>query len=403
MRQLLILISDASLQPFADAIATEAKASPIVVVGSPADAAQAIAEKNLSVSHIVLDIAGRQSDVLPEIDQLAQHCEAGTRVLAVGQSNDVGLYRALVARGVIDYLPMPASPADVVRLLTAAAPVAPASAIQPRQNPEPEPIGGDKRVVSFLSAASGDGASTAAVNAAYTIAELYNGKTVLIDMDYQFGMVAKHLDLQNQYGLRDLFDHPERGTDSTLIRRMVATYGKLHVITAPAELRYLPQVSAEAIQALINTLKQNYDNVIIDLPHVWLPWVAAVVQQSTHVVLVSQLWLKSVSHAARMTRVLRELNIAVDRIVPVINRSGAKYKEAIDARDFERVCGMPIRFTLANDIRTIVNAETSARTVMEMEPSELAGDIDKLARFVGGAPALRDIPARGGLFSRRKG
>ncbi len=72
-----------------------------------------------------------------------------------------------------------------------------------------------------MSAASGDGASTAALNTAFCLSQLFNGSTVLVDMDYQFGMVAKHIDLQNQYGIRDLFDHPERGIDATLIKRMV--------------------------------------------------------------------------------------------------------------------------------------------------------------------------------------
>ena len=54
---------------------------------------------------------------------------------------------------------------------------------------------GEKRVLTFLSAASGDGASTAALNTAYALSQLYNGSTVLVDMDYQYGMVAKHIAL----------------------------------------------------------------------------------------------------------------------------------------------------------------------------------------------------------------
>jgi pilus assembly protein CpaE len=214
-------------------------------------------------------------------------------------------------------------------------------------------------------------------------------------------MVAKHLALQNQYGIRDLFDHPERGIDATLIKRMVASYDKLHVITAPAELRYLPSVSAEAVRELISTLKQSYDTIILDLPHVWLPWVASTVQQSTQVVLVAQLWLKSVSHAARMMRAFRDMNVPIERVTSVINRSGAKFKEAIDLRDFERVTGNAVRHTLSNDIKTIVAAEAAARTVMEMDASALSHDIDRLARALAGLPAQESAPVKsGGLLAR---
>lgn len=400
MRSLFLVLSDVSRQGWAEAVAHTAgtTANPQLFIGSPVQAAEHMAQTGLSPSHIVLDIGARGQDILNEVDQLAQHCEPGTRVIAVGDTNDVQLYRGLLARGVIDYLPMPAPATEVVQSLRTPAAV-PAAAV-----PVVAPSGtGEKRVIAFLSAASGDGASTAALNTAYAISQLYNGSTVLVDMDYQYGMVAKHVALQNQYGIRDLFDHPERGIDSTLIRRMVANYGKLHVITAPSELRYLPSVSAESVSALVTTLKQSYDNIVLDLPHVWLPWVAAACQQSTQLVLVAQLWLKSVSHAARMMKAFRELNIPTDRINTVINRSGAKFKEAIDIKDFERVCGSSVKYTLSNDIRTVVAAEAEARTVMELESSQLSQDINRLARGLTGQPQETTSDAmggRGGLFAR---
>lgn len=395
MRSLFIVLSDTGRQGWAESLANAAgaAASAQIFIGGPAQAAQHLAQQRLSPSHIVLDIGPHGQDILPEVDLLAQQCEPGTRVIAVGDTNDVQLYRGLLARGVIDYLTMPAPVTEVVQSLRSAG-VVPASVPVPVA-----PAGsGEKRVITFLSAASGDGASTAALNTAYALSQLYNGTTVLVDMDYQYGMVAKHIALQNQYGIKDLFDHPERGIDSTLIRRMVANYGKLHVITAPSELRYLPSVSAESVSALVTTLKQNYDNIVLDLPHVWLPWVAAACQQSTQLVLVAQLWLKSVSHAARMMKAFRELNIPADRINTVINRSGAKFKEAIELKDFERVCGSSVKYTLANDIRTVVAAEAEARTVMELESSQLSSDIMRLTRGLTGQPQEHsgDMGARSG-------
>lgn len=417
MRAFLIILSDTSREAWGHELAVAANVTqPLIIVGTPGQAATYLEEQNITPSHIVLDTGARGQDVLGEVDFLAQQCEAGTRVIAVGDANDILLYRGLLARGIIDYLPMPTSAAEVVRILTAlpATPAAPTEPPAPTVGsllqvaekalaPTPA-LQSDKRVFAFLSSGSGDGASTAAVNTAYAIAQIYNGNTVLVDMDYQYGMVAKHLNLQSPYGIRELFDHPDRGIDATLIRRMVASYGKLDVITAPAELRYLPMVSAESIRDLVTTLKQSYDTIILDLPHVWLPWVASVAQQSSKVVVVSQLWLKSVSHAARLMRVLRELDIPLEHIVNVINRSGAKFKEAVEPRDFERVCGAPISFTLNNDIKTIVTAEASARTVMEMDPSVLATDINRLAHGLCGLAAPERMETKKvGLLDRLKG
>lgn len=404
MRSLLVVLSDNGRAAWAqEFLAQIPDVSPLVLTGTPLEAATYLAQNQITPSHIILDIGMRGQDVLGEVDQLAQQCEAGTRVLAVGDTNDILLYRGLVSRGVIDYLPMPATTADMLRMLTAAPTASPvAMSAAPAQA---KPSTGKKRVIAFMSAASGDGASTAALNIAFAMSQTGGGRTVLVDMDYQFGMVAKHLNLQNQYGIGDLFDHPDRGLDATLIKRMVASYGKLDVITAPADLRFMPSVSAEAIRALVDTLTLDYDQVILDLPHVWVPWMGSVVAKATDIVLVAQLWLKSVSHASRMTRVFRDLAIPNERIQMVINRSGARFKEGIEPRDFGRVCGAPIAYTLTNDIKTIVNAEAAARTIIEMGPSELADDIATMARgLLGQAAQPMGAPAaRGGLFSRLKG
>ena len=402
MRSLLIVLSDSTREIWAQQVlAAAAPAQPLIVVASPSDAARYLADNALSPSHIVLDIGARGHDVLDEIDALAQQCEPGTRVVVVGDTNDIVLFRAILARGVLDYMPYPAAIDAVVNALKApvAAPTIPATAVAavPAKH-------SNKRVMLFMSAASGDGASTLALNTAYAISQLAGGNTILVDMDYQFGMAAKHLDLQNQYGIGDLFDSPDRGVDAVLIKRMVASYRKLHVITAPSELRYLPVVNANAIRDLISTLSATYDNVIIDVPHVWLPWVATVAQHSTHVILVSQLWLKSVSHAARLMRALRDIGVPADRIVAIINRSGAKFKEAIEPKDFERVCGTPIRYTVANDIKTIVMAEASPSTIIELPPSPISADIGRIARgLLGMSDAATPGDKRPGLFAKFKG
>ncbi len=401
MRTLLIVLSDASRQPWMRELSAQlGPVAPMVVYATPAEAARQLAEANVTPSHILLDIGARGQDVLAEIDVLAQQCEQGTRVLAVGDANDIILYRGLVARGVVDYLPMPVAPSEIIRLLASPPVVAPAAALA-----QTAKTGGEKRVIAFLSAASGDGASVAAVNTAFAISQLGVGSTVLVDMDYQFGMVAKNLNLQNQYGIGDLFDHPDRGLDAVLINRMVANYGNLHIITAPADLRYMPNISAQTIQQLIATLKMSYDNVVLDLPHNWVPWIATCLQEATHVMVIAQLWLKSVSHAARMMKVFRDVAIPSERVHMVINRSGARFKEAIEPRDFGRVCGAPIRYTLTNDIKAIVNAEGAARTIIEMGPSDLANDIQAMARGICGIETAQPVaaPRSGGLFSKLKG
>lgn len=370
--------------------------APIIVVGSPLDAAQKLKELSVSPAIIVMDIGARGADILYEVDALAEHCDANTKVVAVGNTNDIGLYRELITRGVIDYLPMPVPARDIyealnrVRTAPRSNAAATATAASPSRN---------GRVIACIAAGSGDGASMVALNTAYAVSTSAPGSTVLIDMDYQFGMIAKQIDLQAAFGIRELFDNPDRSVDATLLRRMVAKYGTLDVISAPADLRFLPNLDATTMRNLIAVLRENYDTIIIDLPHVWLPWVATVVQEADKVVLVAQLWLKSVAHAARIMKVWRDMGISAQKLSVVINRAGAKFKEAVEESDFERVCASSIHHRLPNDIRTIGAAEAEAKTVMELPPSDLSQGLDYLARILVGLTSAEDMPRSTGAPS----
>src|ERR1700741_279977 len=64
---------------------------------------------------IVIETDGRGNEILAGLDQLANVCDAGTRVVVIGRLNDVVLYRELMRRGVSDYLIAPVGAIDVVR------------------------------------------------------------------------------------------------------------------------------------------------------------------------------------------------------------------------------------------------------------------------------------------------
>src|ERR1700691_451172 len=65
---------------------------------------------------IILESETGSEDSLNALDQLAQYCDACTRVVVIGRMSAVTLYRELVRRGVSDYL---ISPVDVLQMVRA--------------------------------------------------------------------------------------------------------------------------------------------------------------------------------------------------------------------------------------------------------------------------------------------
>src|SRR5688500_5241957 len=70
--------------------------------------------------NILLVDLSESGDPLNDINALAEVCEPGTVVIAVGQVNDVRLYRDLLASGIHDYLLKPLSAGQVRDALTQA-------------------------------------------------------------------------------------------------------------------------------------------------------------------------------------------------------------------------------------------------------------------------------------------
>ena len=386
---LMAVLADESEVAFANQVAAAmGYAYADVVMGSPLDACYAINARAESPTYILIDIGKRNTEVLKELDMLAEHCEAGTKVVMLGTVNDVGFYRELRNRGVIEYFTKPAEVADIRTALM--------SGLQ-----EGNSDGG--QVISFISAASGDGASTLALNAAWALATEFDKSTILVDLDYQFGMVAKNLDLSTPFGIKELFEHPERGIDITLVERMIVTYqDRLKIIGAPNELRVLPSVPPELVRDLIMVLRAQYDYVLLDLPHIWTRWIASAISSCTKNVIVAQMWLRSVSHAARLLRVWNDIGVQEDTLMLAINRSGSKFKEELTPKDFERVCTHPINQYITNDTKTIVEAENQGKAVAELGPSLLAQQFAELASQLTGE-AMAEPPAAstgsGGLAS----
>src|SRR5271155_5547082 len=78
---------------------------------------------------------------LDELDRLAEVCDPTTKVIVVGRTNDVELYRELMRRGASEYLVAPLNPLHLIEVISGL-----------YLDPESPPIG---RVVTFIGARGG--------------------------------------------------------------------------------------------------------------------------------------------------------------------------------------------------------------------------------------------------------
>ncbi|MGB6699907.1 MAG: CtpF protein, partial [Methylocella sp.] len=67
---------------------------------------------------IVLDSAAGRGELVSHIDALAEFCDPGTKVVVAGRTNDILLYRELIARGISEYLVAPFDVLEFIRAIS---------------------------------------------------------------------------------------------------------------------------------------------------------------------------------------------------------------------------------------------------------------------------------------------
>ena len=162
---------------------------------------------------LVVDISG-STDPLAAIDSLAEVCDEGTQVIALGDINDVELYRSLVRHGVQDYLVKPVSAETVAAALSRA-----------ERGPSGEAAPKVGRLIAVIGARGGVGATTVATNLAWTLANDHGMRVALVDLDLFFGTCGLSLNLELGRGFREALENPAR-VDSLFIERAMVREGE---------------------------------------------------------------------------------------------------------------------------------------------------------------------------------
>jgi pilus assembly protein CpaE len=207
---------------------------------------------------IVIETEGRGNEILSGLDQLANVCDAGTRVIVIGRLNDVILYRELMRRGISDYLIAPVGAIDVVRSICGLF-----------SSPDAKPVG---RVVAVIGAKGGVGASTIAHNMAWAVARDLRLDTVVTDLDLAFGTAGLDYNQDPPQGIADAVFSPDR-IDSGFIERLMSKCADhLSLLAAPATLDRAYDFREDSFDSILDNLRGSVPCIVLDVPHLWTAW-----------------------------------------------------------------------------------------------------------------------------------
>ena len=323
------------------------------------------------------------------LDALAQVCDPGTKVVVVGQTNDIALYRELMRRGVSEYLTQPLSALQMIRAVGAL-----------YADPSAPFVG---RQVALVGAKGGVGASTLAHNLAWTMAERLQTATVLVDLDLAFGTAGLDFNQDPVQGVLDALTQPDR-LDPVLMDRMMVRCGdRLSLFAAPANLEDDYEIGADAFEEVTQKIRNAAPYVVLDLPHVWNGWSRRVLLDSDDLVVVATPDLASLRNAKNMIDLVRAArpNDAPPRLV--LNQVGVPGRPEIPVKDFGEALGVQPSLVLPFDPKPYGLAANNGQMLAEVAPkSKAAEGIEHLARLISrrDPPPVQRPSLLSGLFKR---
>ena len=309
---------------------------------------------------LLLDVdLGNAADLKSLAELMCMLPQGRSVVVTSGNPTFEGM-RSLLRIGIADVVPQPINKADLLRALAAAIERKQKSAVAAA-----EPAG---RVICFMGASGGMGATTLAVQSGCALAAK-GGKgdhetaaaACLLDLDLQFGNVAVYLDLSSKSSIIDLERDIAR-LDGPMLRAAMAHHGcGLDVLAAPERVEPIDALAPESLTELLRIARQEYRDVLVDLPPVWTGWTPAVIRSAHSLVLVLQPFVPAIRQAKRQLEKLIDEGLEAIPTVLLVNRVPAKRlfgspTTDVTVRDASGALGRDIGYTVPDDPAAVSQA-----------------------------------------------
>ncbi len=303
---------------------------------------------------IIVECLEPAKDLLQNLENLAEVCDPSTKVVVIGASNDIALYRELIRRGVSEYLVPPIQPLQLIRTIAGL-----------YADPSTPFLG---RTISFIGAKGGVGASTLAHNIAFTLAEQIKVNTVIADFDLAFGTAGLDFNQDPVQGVVDALNQPDR-LDPTLLDRMTARCTeRLSLFSAPATLDDVYEYEPDVFEEVFQRIRSTAPFIVLDLPHQWNSWIKQTLLSSDDLVIVATPDLASLRNTKNIVDLVRRArpNDAPPRLL--INQFGMLGRPEIPVKEFAKALMFEPALVLPFDAKLFGEASNNGQMLVELSP-----------------------------------
>jgi pilus assembly protein CpaE len=240
------------------------------------------------------------------------------------------------------------------------------------------------KIIAFLSAKGGCGATTIACHVASEMARQNTGKILLADLDLQSGMVGFLMKTSPTYSLADAVSSLQRLDPSFwhgLISNGIPNLEIMNAPTSPAA-KQLPAGHVKQVVAFARTL---YDWTLLDLGRNVNPATLSILDMADETYLVTTPEVPALHQAKHVVQVLLDAGYSRSHLRLVLNRTTKRVDVTFD--ELETMLGVPVFATVVNDFDSLYEAFSEGRLVSDS--SDASTDFARLAGKIAGLPETK--------------
>lgn len=258
------------------------------------------------------------------------------------------------------------------------------------------PTGPSGKLIAFLPARGGCGATTIALHTGAGLAKA-TGSALLADFDFHNSTIAFWMKADPKHGLEEALERAH-WLDVALWKGMVHRVDSLDILTAP-QTSAPPVFSGAETAAMLEFTRQKYQFVVVDLPNAIHSSCWEVLENATQVMLVVTPEMGSLYLARRKISHIVDHGIPRDRIHLLLNRAVA---HELDPSEVEKFLALKVAACFSNHYRSITKAFADATFVPA--GSKLGMEFTRFAESLAGAPAGtgKEKESKGGAWKVRQ-
>jgi pilus assembly protein CpaE len=254
-------------------------------------------------------------------------------------------------------------------------------------------------VISLVGVKGGIGKTTTSVNLAVSLAQETGRSVALVDLDLPFGDLAMMLNIRPTGSVMSALANPATLDDPDLLQQQLCPGpAGVHILPAPLGATASAVDSAQ-VAPMLSRLAGLYDYVVVDTMGGFGEFTAAVLDSSTHTIMLTTPEAPTLRRTELGIRQLKAWNYPSTRLKIVVNRTSLR--TGISPDEVAEILSQPVAWWLIDEPAALRAAAMGEPLVLVQPKSQLAIAYHSMARQLAGLPALQKRSIWSSLFMRR--